>query len=185
MTETLKYSVLRKHNKIELRRYQSYIQAEVKISEKDYRSAAWEGFNILAGYIFGNNISKQKIDTTASVQITQSEKIAMTSPVTVRDGGQYTVAFMMPSQYRLDMLPTPTDNRIHFTVVPEQDMAVIRFNGFFQTKSINQHKDRLVDWVQKEGLEMEGDFIVAGYDPPWVPWFIARNEVLVKVTARF
>jgi hypothetical protein len=30
-------------------------------------------------------------------------------------------------------------------------------------------------------METEGDFIVAGYNPPWVPGFMARNEVLIKI----
>ena len=60
MTETQKYSVI-KQNAIELRQYPGYIQAEVSIVEKDYKSAIEKGFSFLAGYIFGNNISRQKM----------------------------------------------------------------------------------------------------------------------------
>jgi hypothetical protein len=35
--------------------------------------------------------------------------------------------------------------------------------------------------MKEEGLGTEGDFIVAGYNSPWVPWFIARNEILIKI----
>ncbi len=61
MTETPKYSVIKKQKEIELRQYAGYIQAEVSIDEKNYKSAIEQGFNVLAGYIFGNNISRQKI----------------------------------------------------------------------------------------------------------------------------
>ncbi len=64
MTETPKYSVIKKQGGVELRQYSGYIRAEVAVVEKDYRSAINKGFNVLAGYIFGNNISKQKIEMT-------------------------------------------------------------------------------------------------------------------------
>ena len=57
MTETPKYSVIRKHRNVELRQYAGYIQAEVLVTEKDYKSAVFKGFNALAGYIFGSNVS--------------------------------------------------------------------------------------------------------------------------------
>ena len=39
MTETPKYSVIKKQNEIEIRHYPAYIQAEVVIDEKQYKSA--------------------------------------------------------------------------------------------------------------------------------------------------
>jgi hypothetical protein len=60
-------------------------------------------------------------------------------------------------------------------------MAAIRFSGYFQQNVINKNKQSLSQWLAEEGLETEGDFIVAGYNPPWVPGFLARNEVLVMV----
>jgi hypothetical protein len=183
MTETPKYSVIKKQKEIELRHYSGYIQAEVCIAEKDYKSAIEKGFNVLAGYIFGNNISRQKIEMTTPVQVSQSQKIAMTTPVTVTGDGIFTVAFIMPSEYTLESLPLPKDNSIHFKPIPAHRMAAIRFSGYFQQDTINKNKTHLSQWLEAEGLETEGDFIVAGYNPPWVPGFIARNEILVKIKA--
>ena len=181
MTETPKYSVIKRQNDIELRQYAGYIQAEVSIVEKDYKSAIEKGFNLLAGYIFGNNISRQKIDMTTPVQVSQSQKIAMTTPVTVTGNDEFIVAFIMPSEYTLETLPLPKDNNIHFKLIPAHIMAVVRFSGYFQQNVINKNKQRLSQWLEVEGLETEGDFIIAGYNPPWVPGFLARNEVLIKV----
>ena len=64
MAETPKYSVIRKHNEIEIRQYPAYLQAEVVVEERQYRSAIEKGFEVLAGFIFGNNLSKQKIEMT-------------------------------------------------------------------------------------------------------------------------
>ena len=181
MTETPKYSVIKKHKEIEIRHYPAYLQAEVVIDEKQYKSAIEKGFNVLAGYIFGNNISKQKIEMTTPVQAPQSERIAMTTPVTVTGESGYTVAFIMPSAYTMETLPQPKDSRVHFRLIPSRSLAAIRFSGYFRQDTIKKHKQRLSQWLAEQGIETDGDFIVAGYNPPWVPGFLARNEVLVQI----
>jgi effector-binding domain-containing protein len=181
MTETPKYSVIRKDNEIEIRHYPAYIQAEVIVDEAKYQSAIEKGFNVLAGYIFGNNVSKQKIEMTTPVQASRSEKIAMTTPVTVTGSSSFTVAFIMPSAYTLETLPQPKDNRVHFKQIPARTLATIRFSGFFRQNVIQKNMQHLVHWLQEQGIETEGDFIVAGYNPPWVPGFLARNEVMIQV----
>lgn len=181
MTETPKYAVIKKQNEIEIRQYPAYVQAEVVIDEKLYQSAIQKGFGVLAGYIFGNNVSKQKIEMTSPVQASQSEKIAMTTPVTVTGESNFTVAFIMPSAYTLETLPQPKDSRVHFKLIPARSLAAIRFSGFFRQDTIQKNKQRLGRWLEEQGIEMEGDFIVAGYNPPWVPGFLARNEVLIQI----
>ena len=182
MTETPKYSVSRKQNEIEIRQYPGYyIQAEVTVEEKNYRSAIEKGFNLLAGYIFGNNTSRQKIEMTTPVQASRSEKIAMTTPVTVTGASSFTVAFIMPAEYTLETLPQPKDTRVHFTHIPARTMAAVRFSGYFQQETIEKNKQRLSHWLEEQGLETEDDFIVAGYNPPWIPGFLARNEVLIQI----
>jgi hypothetical protein len=181
MTETPKYSVSRKQNEIEIRQYPGYIQAEVTVDEKNYKSAIEKGFGVLAGYIFGNNIARQKIEMTTPVQASQSEKIAMTTPVTITGASSFTVAFIMPAEYTLETLPQPKDTRVHFTCIPARSMAAIRFSGYFQPEAIQKNKQRLSQWLEEQQLETEGDFVVAGYNPPWVPGFLARNEVLIQI----
>jgi len=181
MTETPKYSLVRKQNNLEIRHYSAYIKAEIDVSGKNYKNAIESGFSVLAGYIFGNNVSRQKVEMTTPVQAVPSQKIAMTTPVTISGSDQFTVAFIMPSKVTLESLPIPKDNRIRFVAIPEHVMAAIRFSGYFNQKSINQHKVQLKQWLQTQGMETEGDFIIAGYNPPWVPGIFARNEVLVQL----
>jgi SOUL heme-binding protein len=197
MTETPKYTLLKKQNNIELRQYGSTIQAEVTVPGRDYKSAVESGFNVLAGYIFGNNIARQKIEMTTPVQVAQAQRIAMTTPVlvsgdnhyeptrsdqySVTNGDYYTVAFIMPAAFTLETLPVPKDSMIHFTQIPDHQVAGIRFTGYFSNKEIEQNKARLSQWLAQEGLETEGDYIIAGYNPPWIPGFLARNEVLINI----
>ena len=118
---------------------------------------------------------------TSPVQASQSEKIAMTTPVTVTGESSFTVAFIMPSSYTLGTLPQPKDGRVHFRLVPSRTLAAIRFSGYFQQDTIDKNKQSLNRWLQEQGFETEGDHIVAGYTPPWVPGFLARNEILVSI----
>ena len=184
MTETPDYSIIQKDGNIELRSYVPYIKAEVDVVESSYKNAINQGFNILASYIFGQNRSSETIAMTSPVEVSQSEKIAMTKPVIVSGEGSYTVAFIMPSEYTFDTLPVPNNPRIRMKQLEMHTVAVIRFSGYFRNQSIEQAKEELLSWLQKQGLEVEGDFIVAGYNPPWVPGFLARNEVMIRVKSR-
>jgi len=181
MTETPRYELIERHEDVELRRYADYIKAEVTVDGQNYRNAVEKGFGVLANFIFGNNVSRQKIEMTTPVQASPAEKIAMTTPVTVTMSGEYVVAFIMPASYTLDTLPLPNDLRIRFTAVPEHTAAAIRFNGYFNQNKIDRNKERLARWLAEQGLETDGDFILAGYNPPWVPGFLARNEVMIKL----
>ena len=181
MTETLKYAVTKKEDQFELRQYPAHIKAEVEVADSSYRKAIYQGFNVLAGYIFGDNIDTQKIAMTSPVQVSDAKQIEMTKPVTVSGDDSYCVAFIMPAQYTLETLPMPKDPRINLTKIDSGAMAALRFSGFFSENKVRKAKEKLQGWIAQEGLEPAGEFIVARYNPPWVPWFLARNEVMILV----
>lgn len=181
MTETPSYTIIDKQGDIELRVYPAYIKAEVEVVDTTYSKAIYKGFGMLAGYIFGDNIKTEKIAMTSPVQVSQSEKIAMTKPVTISGEGTYTVAFIMPSEYTLESLPKPKNLAVTFSRVESQTMAAIKFSGFYRESQMKKTKRKLEAWLEKQGLEAEGEFVIAGYDPPWVPWFLARNEVMIPI----
>src|SRR5271169_2308563 len=72
-----------------------------------------EAFRAIAGYIFGANKGRQKIDMTAPVEITSSgQKIAMTAPVEAQSSDKGLVMrFFMPAEYSREQLPEPSDPR--------------------------------------------------------------------------
>ena len=156
-TESPNYKSIRKENPFELRRYDPFITAEVKVSAADYNDAANRGFSPLANFIFGNNIAKQKISMTAPVTATPSpEKIAMTAPVTVSGEEVYTVAFTMPHKFTLETLPEPMDKSISFKEHSEKTMAVIRFSGIFQSKKFHKAISQLRNWMKMNGFKEVG-----------------------------
>ena len=181
MTETPEYSVIRKDGDIELRKYTNYIKAEVEIDESSHREAIFKGFRILADYIFGNNLGNKKMDMTTPVQVSEGLKFAMTKSVTISSDDTYSVAFIMPSAYTLATLPEPKNPGITFSQVEPKVMAVIGFSGFYREGQVEKAKMKLKHWLENEDIKYVNSFIAAGYDPPWVPWFLARNEVMVEV----
>lgn len=180
--ETPKFNVIKKQKPFELRHYSAYISAQVEVEGSDIRDAANRGFSPLANYIFGENTSADKISMTAPVMAKPSkEKIAMTAPVTVSGEGKYQVSFSMPGKYTLKNLPVPNNPRVRFIENPEQIIAVIKFSGPFQQPNFDKHLEKLREWMKAQNLTPAGEPIIAGYDPPFTPWFLKHNEILIAV----
>jgi hypothetical protein len=180
--ETPQYRVINKNKQFELRLYAPYINAQVEVQASDHRDAANKGFGLLAGYIFGENVKAEKIQMTAPVMAqSSSEKIAMTAPVMVSGKGVFQVSFVMPSRYTMESLPKPKDSRIKFIQKPERTMAVIRFRGPFGKQNFDRNLKKLHYWIEAEKFHPKGDAIIAGYDPPFTPWFLKHNEILIEV----
>jgi hypothetical protein len=172
---------------IEIREYQPMILAEVEVSG-DMAAAGNRGFRPLAGFIFGDNqkpgeASSADIAMTAPVIQSRSEKIAMTSPVTQErsDGETWRVAFVMPPEWSMETLPQPNDARIELRQLPARRMAAIRFSGGPSEKRFQKKAKELSDFLSQEGYEIIGEPIYARYNPPWIPTFLRRNEVMIEI----
>jgi hypothetical protein len=180
--EKAKYRILESEGDFELRLYAPSIVAETVI-EGDFEEVGNEGFRRLVAYINGNNRKKQSISMTAPVtQEAGSEKISMTAPVSQeRAGSSWRVTFLMPSKYTMETLPEPLDERIALKEVAGRSMAAIRYSGTWSRKRYEEKRALLMEWVRKRGWRALGNPVWARYDPPFMPWFLRRNEVLVAV----
>jgi DNA gyrase inhibitor GyrI len=179
------YSVVKKDGKVEIRDYQSYITAQVRVSS-DYNSALYSGFMKLFNYISGQNTNRSKIKMT--VPVTQetaavSEKISMTAPVTQEKvgGNEYVVSFIMPGQYTLDTLPIPDDKSITFKKIEPHRAAAIRFPGRMNEGLADKKIVELKEWLEKNNMAPRSNFIMAQYNPPWIPGFMRKNEIIVEI----
>jgi hypothetical protein len=184
-TESPKYRTIYRDNKFEIREYDEHILAEVEI-DGDFGSALQKGFRVLADYIFGKNTSKAHIDMTVPVteQTVSSEKIDMTAPVTsssIKEGKKYRIAFIMPSKYTLETLPEPINKTISFRKVSKHKTAALRFSGNLNSKLATRKAKELETWLDENKYLKKGDFVFAQYNPPWIPGFFRRNEVLTEV----
>lgn len=44
-----------------------------------------------------------------------------------------------------------------------------------------QRLAKLRQWINARGLRPRGDPLRARYDPPFKPWFLRRNEILIRI----
>ena len=119
---------------------------------------------------------------TAPVSQVQSEKIAMTAPVgqQAAEGG-WAVSFMMPSSYTMETIPQPKDESVVIRQIPAYRAVAIRYSGFWSEKKYLEHLEKLNDWIDSDGYKRLGDPVWARYDPPFMPWFMRRNEILIPI----
>jgi hypothetical protein len=166
----------------EIRDYPELAVAEVTVTGEQ-KEAAQKGFRLLAAYIFGANRREQGIAMTAPVaQEPTNEKIAMTSPVTqTLTAGEWVVRFTMPSAYSLETLPEPNDARVRLRVTPSARFAVVRFSGLARPEDVATNTAELSAWMRNRHLRDAGPASLAQYNPPWTPWFMRRNEVMIPI----
>jgi len=180
--EEPKYTVIEQTEDFELRQYEPFIVAETLV-EGDFSDVGNEGFRRLAGYIFGKNRKKVSIDMTAPVnQEPDSEKIAMTAPVNQEaEFEKWRITFTMPTEYTLETLPAPLDDRVTLRREPGRLIAAIRYSGTWSRDRYEIKEGRLKSFVNERGLEAVGEPIFARYNSPFALWFLRRNEVLIPV----
>ena len=189
--EKPEHSVVRKlGDDLELRDYPGYLVAETRVggSRSD---AGNESFKRLAGYIFGGNQKQQKFAMTAPVttapapasQPAQGEKLAMTAPVTQTkaEGGEWLVQFVLPKGHTLESLPKPNDARVTLRALPPRRFAVIKYSGTWSDGNFDEHLVLLRAAMARENLTPLGEPVWARYDPPFKPWFLRTNEILLEV----
>lgn len=182
--EEAKYNVLREEDRFELREYESHILAETTV-DGAFEDAGSEAFGRLFKYISGNNKQQQKVAMTSPVgQEPSSQKIEMTSPVgQQKQDEKWVVSFMMPASFELETTPEPKDPNVSIREVPARLIAVVRYSGFWSEKSYLRNLAKLQNWVENSRLVPVDEPIWARYNPPFMPWFLRRNEILVPVAS--
>jgi hypothetical protein len=60
-------------------------------------------------------------------------------------------------------------------------MAAVKYTGTWSEEGYEENKALLEEYIQKRGLTTAGEPVWARYDPPFMPWFLRRNEVLIPV----
>lgn len=181
-TEEVRYKVLVKAKGFELRDYPAHVVAETVV-DATLEDAGNKAFGRLFGYISGKNRSQDKIAMTAPVsQESVSEKIAMTAPVgQQRAEGGWVVSFAMPSSYTLSSLPVPEDPEVRLREVPARLMASVQYSGTWSESRYLRYRQELELWIGTNGFRILGEPVWARYNPPFTPWFLRRNEVLIPV----
>jgi len=189
VTKQQPYQLVHGYDDFELRRYPEHILAQVT-TDGPFEDAGNRAFRYLFAYISGANQAKQKVAMTAPVvQSDAGEKIAMTAPVVQQRledplaQERFRVAFVLPEEFTAESVPEPTDPNVQLQTVPESLTAVIRFSGLWSQRRYDEHLEKLRQALGGAGFTAVGSPRFARFDPPFKPWFLRHNEVLLDVEA--
>jgi hypothetical protein len=175
MVETLKYELIRKLGKVEIRRYPKIILAKVSNYETD-------SFGVLFRFISGNNVQKEEVKmTTPVVSQAVSQEIKMTSPVFSDLSNEGYMAFVMPSEFSIESTPLPLDGRVKIETLPSRVVAVLRFSGSWSESHFKEKNKELLQDLANARVKTKGSIFTMLYDPPFTPSFLRRNEVAIEV----
>lgn len=166
--EEPRYDVLERHGAVEIRRYDAFFVAGVRV-EAEMERAGNAAFRSLFRYISGNYAANQKI--------------AMTAPVTLAgDADNWTVTFAMPADFGADSLPSPTDPSIEIVEMPAETIAAVRYSGGWKEARDRDHEAELRAQLATLGLTACGGARFARYNSPFSLPMMRRNEVLIPIT---
>ncbi len=233
------YKVTASQGRIEIRDYPSMIVAQGEFTG-ERKDSINKGFMVVAGYIFGKNVSAQNVNMTVPVMQQSSEKISMTVPVMQQSSekismtvpvmqqssekismtvpvmqqssekipmtvpvmqqssekipmtvpvmqsenpnNNWTLSFVMPAKYSLQTLPTPTNTNVKLKEIPAKRCAVIRFSGMWTENNLNKRTSELQKFITSQHLTAISTPIYAFFNPPWTPWFMRRNEIMIEIS---
>lgn len=155
--ESAPFKTVLKEGGFELREYPELPVVSTEMNGDD------ASFMRLFGYISGGNLEKQKV--------------AMTTPVIMKEGR---MAFVLPSKAAA-RAPSPVSDKVKLERLQATTVAVLRFSGTRSAKSEQEAVGRLKSLLKDRRIQEAGAPFMAYYDPPWMPGFLRRNEVLVPV----
>ena len=165
--ESAEYTVLKQDGAIELREYPDLMLATTGMTNTNGNDGS---FGRLFRYISGGNQEKQKV--------------AMTTPVFMELQTESTdglMSFVIPKNVAESDIPGPASSEVSLTKRAGGKFAAIRFTGQLNEETGQQHLAKLNAWVQAQGDTITGTPEFAGYDPPWTPGPLRRNEVLIRI----
>lgn len=156
--ETPAYTVLTRDGAFEVRDYPALTVVRTESGDGDFMR--------LFRYISGGN--------------EEGRKIAMTAPVLVSQSGDRPgMSFILPRE--ITAAPDPTDRAVRSDEIPAGRFAVYRYSGGRNESNERQARDQLLGWIEARGLEVSDQPFYGYYDPPWIPPFLRRNEVLWRL----
>lgn len=111
----------------------------------------------------------------------RSEKISMTTPVLMTGAESGTMSFVLPKAVAERGAPSPSNPDVTLGRNPPARYAAYRFSGSGKPGPSEAAAKKLRDWAGARHLPLTGNPLFAYYNPPWTPWFMRRNEVLIKI----
>lgn len=166
--ESPEYRVEASEGSYEIREYPEMVVASTPM--KSMQPEGDESFMRLFRYISGANESDQKIAMTTPVLMTDEEETG-------------TMSFIVPRELVDAGVPEASHGEVRIETIQGGRFAAFRYSGNRDPEQTETAKEKLMEWVRERDLETAGPPIVAGYDPPFTPPFLKRNEILIRLAS--
>ncbi len=130
----------------------------------------------------GDNNSFRKLFNYISGANKNSEKIAMTIPVTQTEkDNKMFMQFYLPSKFNKETTPVPNNPDLEITTIPEGYFAVIKFSGRSSDKNFDKHNKILKQKLLDDKISFKGSPIRATYNSPFTLPPFRRNESMFSI----
>lgn len=181
-TERVPYIEVETVGDVEVREYPETIVVATRAENGE------AAFRRLFEYIDGANRTDESVPMTAPVETNgrsgRSEEVSMTAPVeTDRSGEDVRMEFFLPAEYTPETAPRPTDRDVELVIRPARTVAVFPFSGYARNRTVERSKARLLEELERGGIEPIGDPFLWQYNDPYTPPFMRHNEVGIVVDA--
>ena len=185
--ESARYNVISSEGNFEVRDYADLVLISTAMR---FEAQGNDGsFSRLFRYISGENGKQQKVamttpvfmergsdnlaDETFSRESQPGSRQAETQP------GQ--MAFVVPEQVASAGAPLPGNANVELRERKGGKFATIRFAGRMDDETLLERENELRQWMEQQNLTAAASVEYAGYDPPWTPGFLRRNEILIRI----
>ncbi len=171
--ESAEYKVVESDGKFEVREYPDLML--VATTTKLDAQGRDGSFMKLFRYISGANESEKKISMTTPVFMENDKEESAVQ-----------MGFVMPKDIAIEGVPAPTGEGVDVCKRAGGRFAVLRFSGHLNAKAAKESEAKLRTWMATKGLVADDSIQssgveTAGYDPPFTPGPLRRNEVLVRL----
>lgn len=171
--ESAEYKVIESDGKFEVSEYPDLMLAAT--TTKLDAQGRDGSFMKLFRYISGANEAEKKISMTTPVFM-ENDKSA--------SGVQ--MGFVMPKEVAVEGAPQPTGEGVAIRKRKGGKFAVLRFSGRLDTELAKKSEAELRAWMEAKGLVADdaaesSGVETAGYDPPFTPAALRRNEILIRL----
>ena len=165
--------ILQKEN-LAIRDYASVMVVEMQVTASR-QDAAGDAFRSLFNYISGNNEDNLEIPMTSPVAQTQVSKASDNGD------GKWAIRFFIPRKTVDDGAPLPKEDNVTLVRLKAQRFASISFKGSQSDKKISDNTAKLEAFISENNYTISGSPVFAFYDPPFIPWFLRDNEILLPI----
>ena len=159
--QSFPYTIIVTDQSFEIRRMKDYLVVKANVEE----SRGYVGFDACFRYISGENEA--------------SQCFAMTTPVLNKMQGvkMKDTAFVLLNQ---EHFPQPQGNAT-IEKVPSSLMVLIKFSGSVSDQLLSKKQEELKAYIHSKGYTIKDGPWLARYNPPFIPGFLKRNELMMEV----